>query len=107
MPSRIRVNGDHGVIRWGYKRAADVHAWRYVDGVLTAELINVHPLAITQTPLVFIVSGAGWRPDLGKLAARFPEWHQSEFRRELVGVTVQLNGQPGAARLVAQFAPRG
>lgn len=98
MEHRVDISGGTGVIRWGYRHAADVTTWSYRHGVLQATLANVNVIAMQQTPLTFVVSNAGARPITPP--GRAPMQPPADLRRELVQVIVR------GAQLTARLAPR-
>jgi len=51
-----------GELRWGYAVAATLGAWGLERGVLTARVLEVHPLRVAQPGLSFVVMRPGGTP---------------------------------------------
>jgi hypothetical protein len=65
---RLRMDGQHAQIRWGYQVAADVGRFLIEWGIVRAQLTTANPFRLTQSPLYFVIdnSSAG-RPDFDRL----------------------------------------
>lgn len=61
--SRLVMTGERAAIRWSYRLAADVGAWRIEDRMVQATLTHQNAFYLTQGPLWFTVdNSAAGRP---------------------------------------------